>query len=274
MGLCLLTPALLLSACDDAAPRQSVSLSFNPTVGSEPFVCGELVTGLGASGDQSLTIHDARLYVHDVRLVNAAGDEVALELDENAFQHDTVAYLDFANSNDSGCEGNPETRLVIEGTAPEDDYVGVRFTVGLPHDVNHSDVSVAASPLNITDMFWSWQSGYTFVRIDGAATDQPEWRFHLGSTGCVGDPAVGAVTTCTAVNDFEVELTDMDLATDSIRLDIGELVAGADLDTNTPETAPGCMSGATDPDCTPYFEALGLAHGSSPAGSQRIFSVD
>lgn len=274
MRLGLVTPALLFSACDADSARQPVTLTFNATFGSDPFVCGSLATGLGATGDQSLTIRDVRLYVHDVRLVNASGDEVPLELDENPFQHETVAYLDFANSNDVGCEGNPETRTVIEGTAPEGDYVGVRFTVGLPSEVNHSDASIASSPLNITDMFWSWQSGYKFIRIDGASAALPDWRFHLGSTGCVGNPALGVVTTCAATNDSDVELADMDLVADSIRLDVAELLSDTDLDTNAVDTPPGCMSNADDPDCTPYFEALGIAHGASPAGSQRVFSVN
>lgn len=270
----ILVPALFSSSCSDGAPTQAYTLTFEATFGSDPLVCGELVTGLGASGDQELTIRDARLYVHDVRLVNAQGDEVPLDLTQNAFQHQDVAYLDFADGGEVGCEGNPETRLIVEGTAREDDYVGVRFRVGLPPDLNHSDVSIATSPLNITDMFWSWQSGYTFVRFDGESGGQPGWRFHLGSTGCVGDPAMGAETTCAAPNTFEVALSDMDLATDRIRMDMAELVGDADLDTNAAETAPGCMSGATDTDCTPYFEAIGLAHGDSPAGSQRVFTVD
>jgi hypothetical protein len=47
-----------------------------------------------------------------------------------------------------------------------------------------------------------------------------------------------------------------------------------DLDTQTENTPPGCMSGAGDPDCLGYFEALGLAHGSAGAGVQRVFSVE
>jgi len=274
VGASLLAPAIFVSGCGDSVATQSYSLTFDATFGDDPFVCGETVTGLGESGDQSLTVRDARLYVHDVRLVNAAGDEVALDLTQNAFQHETVAYLDFADSTDPDCAGSPETRVVVEGTAPIGDYVGVRFTVGLPPEVNHSNATVAASPLNITDMFWSWQSGYTFVRLDGESSGLPDWRFHLGSTGCVGDPVMGEETTCAAPNMVAVELMGLDLATDRIRMDLAELVAGADLDTNTPETAPGCMAGATDPDCTPYFEALGLPHASSPAGTQRLFTVD
>ena len=275
LGLSLLAPLAFVSACDDAPAREPISLAFAATVGDEPFVCGQTFTGLGASADQSLTIRDARMYVHNVRLVTREGDEVALRLDEDAFQHDGLAYIDFADSGIAGCEGNPETRLVINGTAPAGDYVGVRFTMGVPLETNHDDASIAASPLNITDMFWAWQSGYKFLRVDGASVGLPAWRFHLGSTGCEGaDPAAGMVTSCAAPNRVEVSLMDMDPATDTILLDLGALVDSVDLDTQTVDTPPGCMSGATDPDCLGYFEALGLPHGAMAAGTQRVFRVD
>lgn len=274
LGLSLAAPLALISACDDGASTEPVSLAFAASVGDQAFVCGQTFTGLGTSGDQSLTIRDARLFVHDIRLVDADGEEVPLELDEDAFQHDGLAYIDFADSSIEGCEGNPETRLVVNGTAPAGDYVGVRFTVGVPFGVNHADASVAASPLNITDMFWAWQSGYKFVRIDGASTGLPAWRFHLGSTGCMGDPAAGGVTSCAAPNRVSVSLMNMDPATDTIRMDIAELLSTVDLDTQTVDTPPGCMSGAGDPDCLGYFEALGLPHGAMPAGSQRVFRVE
>jgi uncharacterized repeat protein (TIGR04052 family) len=274
LGLSLLAPLSLLSACDDAPSSETVSLAFAASVGDQPFVCGQTFTGLGSGSDQSLTIRDARLYVHNVRLVNNRGAEVALELDEDAFQHDGLAYIDFADSSIEGCEGNPETRLVINGTAPAGNYVGVRFTVGVPFEANHADASVAASPLNVTDMFWAWQSGYKFIRIDGASTGLPAWRFHLGSTGCEGDPMAGGVTSCMAGNRVEVALNDMDPATNTIRLDIAALLDSVDLDTQTENTPAGCMSGAGDPDCLGYFESLGLAHGAMGAGTQRVFSVE
>ncbi len=35
-------------------------------------------------------------------------------------------------------------------------------------------------------MFWSWQLGYKFLRVD---TADDEFRIHLGSTGCQSDGA-------------------------------------------------------------------------------------
>ena len=148
LGLSLLAPLAFVSACDDAPAREPISLAFAATVGDEPFVCGQTFTGLGASADQSLTIRDARMYVHNVRLVTREGDEVALRLDEDAFQHDGLAYIDFADSGIAGCEGNPETRLVINGTAPgrqSDDQITLFDGTG----VGLQDLAVAASVVDL-----------------------------------------------------------------------------------------------------------------------------
>jgi hypothetical protein len=34
------------------------------------------------------------------------------------------------------------------------------------------------------------------------------------------------------------------------------------------------MSGATDPECAPLFQKFGLAFGTTPAGTQTVFSVE
>lgn len=279
MGATLVLPtalSLLLAACDDShGEHEHLTLTFAPLVNGEPFVCGDTYDNLGASGDQSLTIRDARFYAHNFRVVDANGNEFPIELEQDGtFQHGGLAYIDFSDSSLSGCEGNPQTRTTVVGTAPLGSYVALRFTVGVPFEDNHADASVAASPLNVTDMFWAWQSGYKFMRLDGASTGLPDWRFHLGSTGCMGDPTAGGVTSCAAPNRVEVEIRSEHFMHEPISVDFGALLSDVDLDTQTENTPPGCMSGAMDPDCTPYFEALGLPHGTTAAGTQRVFSLD
>ena len=261
-----------LTGCDDS-PSEAFSLSFAASVGDQDFTCGQRYTGLGTSSDQALTVRELRLFVHDVRLVTASGDEVSLELDENGVtQTADVAYLDFVDGSTSGCEGDAATRFQVDGMAPAGDYVGVRFRVGVPFEQNHQDASIAEAPLNLSAMFWAWQSGYKFIRIDGETDGLPAWRFHLGSTGCEGDATAGGVTSCAAPNRPEIELMDFDPTSDAILLDLDALLSEVDLDTQTVDTPPGCMAGATDPDCAPYFQALGLPFGGD-AGVARAFRV-
>jgi len=54
------------------------------------------------------------------------------------------------------------------------------FDIGVPFELNHLNPLTAEKPLNVSEMFWSWQLGHKFLRFDSAQ----EFSFHLGSTGC------------------------------------------------------------------------------------------
>lgn len=267
LGLLFVLP--LLAACGG----REVVLTFEGLVGGEPAVCGGAYDGVGATSTE-LTLLDYRFYVHDVRLVTEDGREVPLELaQDGAWQHQDVALLDFEGGD--GCDsGTATTNTTVRGTVSEDaTFTGVRFRLGVPFELNHADASTAPAPLNYTSMFWSWNAGYKFLRVEGRTTGLPDgWRVHLGSTGCEGDGR-GNVTSCVAGNVAEVELTGFDPESDVIAADLADLLADSDLDADAGGPA-GCMSGTDDPECEPVFHALGLPYqGSPPSGGQRLFSV-
>lgn len=250
--------ALLLGACGDdgGTPAVDVTLQFAAVVGDRPFACDEtFMVGTPAAEVRPL---DFRLYVHDVALLSAEGDRVAVTLtDDGAWQHDDVALLDFEDRSGTCQNGTTETRSVVVGTVPPGDYAGVSFRVGVPEDLNHNDAAKAPSPLNLTSLFWIWRDGYKFLRIDAetVASDTPS-IVHLGSTGCEGDPPSSAVT-CARPNRPAVRFDAFDVAADVIELDYGALVAGIDPENDAGGEA-GCMSAPSDPECASVFEALGL----------------
>jgi len=269
--LTVLAVALGLASCGDGNPV--TSLSFAAMVGDQPFNCGDTYGGLGASG-ADLTIRDFRFYVHDVRLVGADGSETPFELDDDGmWQNGEVALLDF----ETGCGdmGNAALRTVVEGHAPEGDYVGVRFKLGVPAELNHQNPTDAAPPLSLSDLFWTWNAGYKFVRIDASSSLADAWRVHLGSTRCEGDMLGTATCMDLNVPDVSVDAPGgFDPATGTVVADIAGLVEGSMLD-NTDMTPPGCMSAPDDPDCAPIFGNLNLAFGGSPApGSQTFFRLE
>lgn len=261
--------ALVLLAACGGGPE--VTLQFEGLVGGQPAECGGTYTGIGTSGS-TLELHDFRLYVHGVRLVTDDGREVPVALtDDGAWQHGGVALLDF----EDGCEsGTAETNTTIRGTVDEDGpFTGVRFTLGIPAELNHADASTAPPPLNYTSMFWTWNAGYKFMRVEGRTTGLPEgWSLHLGSVGCQGDGR-GNVSGCAQENRAPVALDGFDPDTDIIAVDLASLLETSDLDVDL-GGPNGCESGVSDPDCGPLFHALGLPDGDTPApGPQRLFSV-
>jgi uncharacterized repeat protein (TIGR04052 family) len=152
-------------------------------------------------------------------------------------------------------------------------YQGVRFKVGVPFELNHADATTAPSPLNLTALFWSWNGGYKFLRVDsvpaGAGTS---FNLHLGSTECQDDGS-GGVSSCGKPNRPLIELTGKDPLVTKIVVDYAAAVQGADLMQNT--GAPGCMSGVADPECGPIFQELGLdLQTGAPAAGQHFFSFD
>lgn len=255
----------------DAFDGVPVTLRFDGRVGDEVFACGGSYEGIGVSAT-TLETHDFRFFVHALELVRADGTRAPVRLTQDGmWQLENVALLDFEDGS-GPCEGgNPQLNSQVVGTVAEGDYVGVRFLLGVPFELNHADHVVAPPPLNLTSMFWSWNGGYKFFRFDGATTGQPDGlRVHLGSTGCEADPG-GEVTSCARPNRAEVVLDGFDPQSSTIVADLARLFAESDLDTNATSTPPGCMGSPSDMDCAPIFTTLGL---SGAGAEQSVFRVE
>lgn len=272
--------AALLGGCggaDDTGTDQAAlvrhEVRFRAEVNGEPFTCGRVYEGVGQPPAR-YQARDFRFYVHDVRLLGAGGTEVPLELEENAFQHDGVALLDFEDAGATCNAGTPELHPTLTGTAPEGDYRGLRFRLGVPVEKNHADPTLAPAPLNVTSMFWVWRGGYKFLRVDGGPADLPEAAFnvHLGSTGCPGDsPTAPPTSPCTHPNQVDVLLEGFDPITGTVVADIAPVLAGSDITFNTEGTSAGCIGAPDDPECEAILPRLGLPVGAVPAGEQVLF---
>lgn len=271
-----LTLTLFAAACGGTeitpipeGTTQAVTLKFDAQVAGAPFVCGAEYADLGTQGS-TLSASDLRFYISEVELLDARGAATPLVLaQDDKWQYQNLALLDFEDG--CGGSGNTELRKTIVGGIPKGDYVGLRFTLGVPFELNHGDASVAPSPLNLTSMFWNWNGGYKFLRMDGAARGIPGWRLHLGSTNCEAD-AQGVISQCGQPNRATITLDTFDPAQDTVVLDVAALLAKTDLDSDV-AGPPGCMSAPTDVECAQYFETLGLPWAGGAAPTQSAFSV-
>ncbi|WP_437728937.1 MbnP family copper-binding protein [Sorangium sp. So ce861] len=255
---------------DDA----SIALRFEGRVGEDVFSCGETYA-LGTASTE-VGISDFRLYIHDIRLHRADGDDVPVTLDQDGlWQFQDLVLLDFEDKTGSCANGTEPTNGEVRGTVPQGTYDGLSFKLGVPFALNHDDVATAPSPLNLSGLFWSWEAGYKFARIDTVPAEGSERFFlHLGSTGCVAGED-GAVAECDRPNVAEVVLTGFDPLTTTVLVDFAALVAASDLSTDG-GGAPGCMSGTEDPECAAIFERLGIdiADGTLHPEAQELFRVE
>ncbi len=278
----VLTASAACGEDDPIAPAGpiDVAINFEARVNGASFACGTRYSNVGTTSS-TIELTDFRFYAHDFRLVAANGQETPLELAQDGpWQLDNLALLDFENATGACGNGTPATNTSVRGTAPAGDYVGLRFRIGVPFELNHQDASTASAPLDITRLFWNWNGGYKFARMDLRRPDALEgeaqgWNVHLGSTGCTptGDRTAPA-TSCANEYRPEIEFAAFDHATNAIVADYGRLLAGTDLRVNTPGTASGCQSFPGDADCPPVMNRFGLDYEGSVSSGQTFLSVN
>lgn len=282
--------AMALTACSTVpyTPKTAqVSLNFAAQINGQPFVCGQRYDGVGVTRS-SITPSDFRMYVSEVKLLRQDGSAVPVQLTQDGvWQHQNVALLDFENGSGPCRNGTAATNTSVRGQVPAGHYVGVELTVGVPFAQNHQDPTVAPAPLNSIAMFWNWQGGYKFIKFDttssGISEQQPaaanamgpvtRYSVHLGSTACAGESRTQAPSACQNPNRMTVRLSQFDPAKNTVVVDMGAVLAQANVDVNAKGTSPGCMSFPKDGDCPPVMNALGLAYdGVPPNGAQRLLS--
>lgn len=111
-------------------------------------------------------------YVSTLSLLKADGSALLLK---------DYSLINFAQAN------------LLEFSVPKGDYIGIRFLLGVPSDVN-TDTDPAQYPnshvLSVAGsqgMFWNWNTGYIFTKLEGKAdtsgTNQPllySFAYHTG----------------------------------------------------------------------------------------------
>jgi len=278
-----------------AAETQAVTIQFAAKVGQQPFACGSTYRLGNPATNQ--TISDFRFYVSDVALIDAKGKTVPVTLEQDdKWQYQNVALLDFENKTGACVNGTTDLRDRVTGTVPKGTYVGLKFTLGVPSSLNHADAALAPSPLNLTSLWWNWQFGYKFARIDlqnptttGLVKHDPKspshdkgqdeesstgFPIHLGNTGCQVEPTSEKPIGCSNANRATVVLNRFDLKKNIVVADLAQLVATANLNQNQPKTAPGCMSEPNDRDCMGIMTKFGIPFMSQPATTQTFFRVE
>ena len=298
LGYALLAVGLsTLTACGgdsdtSTASPQAVSIPFMAKSNDTEITCDTDLLELGVTAD-SAKISSFAFYVYDVKLKTAT-ETVDLTLDAGTFQDadNGVTLLDFQDKN-TFCAGdakptNKQITGTISGDVDTSEITGIDFKVGIPSDINHRDVATNVSPYNIQSLFWKWNSGHKFMRLDikptaeidvtyGENATAKTLNFHLGSTGCTGDAQTGEIVSCTNPNQVPVSLSGYSVSADmgaNVVLDYAELVKGVNINQDN-GVKVGCMSFPNDPECPTMFSNLGMNYGThQAAGEQTVFSVE
>ena len=125
------------------------------------------------------------------------------------------------------------------------------FTIGVPEVRNHQNPLQAKTPLYHSDMYWSWQLGYKYLRLE-LASETEQWALHLGAAGChSASPMRAPQAPCQHQNRPKITLNYNGEQT--LNLDLAPLLTGLAL---TPDNH--CMSDPNRLSCQILLPRLGI----------------
>ena len=222
----LLLAAMTAHGCGDTG-MQPVRLTFS--LDSPTLDCG----ARPASGQLGF-------YVSGLRMIDEQGAVAAVLLDTTPTQStgDGVALVSWNGTcaPNSTADANRAAKAiphagatavnnpVVAGRVARARYHALEFELGVPFERNHANPLAAPAPLNVPSMFWTWQTGYKFLRLD-IGTD---WSFHLGSTGCISESAVRPPEGCGQPNRVTIRLPAEAAFEGATVVDLDTLLADVD----------------------------------------------
>lgn len=180
-----LTVVYMISSCDKSVPPETGSLRIE----------FDNVAGPG------------QLFLNEKSYLNAAGEEFSVsKLDY--FVSNFVLFDDqgktFIIPQDSSYflikEDNPASQTIALNRVPVANYVAVEFMVGVdstrsvsPIEKRKGVLDPGSSPSH-SEMYWSWNSGYIFMKLEGssdaATSANAKFYYHIGLFGGYDEPTV------------------------------------------------------------------------------------
>lgn len=167
-----------------ATDKGSIEIEFDNVAGGEDLV---LNTGVynNAAGE-TYNITKFNYYISNIILKNEDGTAYAVPQDDSYFlvQEDDEA-----------------THVVELEDVPAGNYTGITFTVGVdsakcaaPVDERTGVLDPAAGG---ADMYWGWNSGYIFLKMEGTSTASAmgDFYYHIGGFGGYSSTTINNIKT-------------------------------------------------------------------------------
>lgn len=154
---------LMFSACDknkDQEPGSAtLTLDFNFLYGDLAFELNQVYQDYPLEYD--LKIENLKLYFSELNLI---------DVDGNRHQFSEILFVNSADSINS-----------FSFTIPALQYKSIEYSIGVPQAMNGTDnenfdaaLYSPSHPLSLSNgMYWTWNSGYRFVLIDGRCNTDP-----------------------------------------------------------------------------------------------------
>ncbi len=158
--------------------KGNVEISFNNRIGEQPL---EMATGQykNATGE-SFTVTLFNYYISNIELQQSNGQVYIVPRDSSYFL----------------IRGEDSLHNILLQDIPAGDYTSIRFTLGVDSLKSASPVAERTGVLDPagagSGMYWSWHSGYIFVKMEGvsnvATSSDKKYRYHIGGFGGYAKP--------------------------------------------------------------------------------------
>jgi hypothetical protein len=186
---------LSFSACDllngdsfNANDKGKLEISFDNVVGDQDLSL-TAKTYKNASGED-FTVTKLQYFISNIKLKTSAGKEYAYPQDQSYFLIR---------------EDDPASQTITLSDIPAENYTEISYVVGVDSLRNTMDISKRTGVLDIAvaakDMYWTWNSGYIFFKMEGNAPAAKTttnlngaFQYHIGLYGGgFGTPVVKTI---------------------------------------------------------------------------------
>jgi hypothetical protein len=174
--------------------KGSLTLEFDNVVGSQNLQLNGPQTYTNANGDQ-FSVTMLNYYISNIKLKKSDGSIFTVPQDSSYFLVK---------------ESNRASQLLKINNVPAGDYSEVTFTVGVDSIRNTMDLAKRTGSLDPAansgedKMYWSWNSGYIFFKIEGLspqatadAAGNKKFRYHIGGYGGMTSKTINNIKTIT-----------------------------------------------------------------------------
>lgn len=174
--------------------KGSITLEFDNVVGSQNLQLNGPQTYTNANGDQ-FNVTLLNYYISNIKLKKSDGSTYTVPQDSSYFLVK---------------ESNKASQLLKINNVPAGDYTEVTFTVGVDSTRNTMDLSKRTGILDPANnsgddnMYWSWNSGYIFFKIEGLspqatadAAGNKKFRYHIGGYGGLNSKTINNIKVIT-----------------------------------------------------------------------------
>jgi hypothetical protein len=226
----LLAASLITISCkkdeedEPIVPEDSVGvleLDFDHLFGSNSLEFGrEYTNGAG----EKMTFTMFKYFVTNLQLVK----------EDNSIYEIPAAYRNHIIDH-----AKVDSRLIRIPDVPTGTYKAVRFILGVDSITNTLPVEQRTGVFDVSGaaqgMYWSWNSGYIFVKVEGNSPASPEeggrFRFHIGGFGGYSSPTINNIKTIDLVRNGGLTFTIQKGKTRNlhIEVDLRKMFVGSEI---------------------------------------------